>query len=204
MALVYDISAKNADYFWKKNLDGNHAVIKLRILLTVIISQLLNSCVSTPVELNPPNTTSGRLFFESCANSSEPTFPLKSAVIKSSSGFCTEFVKLPGEGKGMTVIWKKGQMITEIVASRPLSFSPTADVLLLAEYAPDDDLRQYLLNIGEGEMTKEGSRLSYVFGGRYLNNATWSSDGKTITLHYIKLLSEVGSETFEVEQLLEN
>lgn len=179
-------------------------MIKFRILLTLLISQFLFSCVSIAPESDFSNSTPANVSSQPNGNSEEPALSLKADALQSPSGFRAEFVKLPGEGEGMTVIWKKGQKITEIPNSRPLSFSPAAEVLLLAEYAPDDDLRQYLLNIGEGEVSKEGSRINYVFGGRYLDSATWSADGKTITLHYHDSLSELRSETFKVRHLLKH
>lgn len=123
-------------------------------------------------------------------------------MIESPGGFLAEFVRLDGEGEGKTIIWKKRIKVAEIPSARPVSFSPKEDILLLAEYAADDDLRHFLLDLGSGEFKKEGNRLDYVFGGRYVKGATWSDDGKTLTLLYIEGLASKTKEEFSVEEIL--
>lgn len=122
--------------------------------------------------------------------------------LKSPGGYTAKFVKLPGEGKGKTVISKDGKNVAEIPRSSPRSFSPTADVLLVREYFADDDCRHYLLDIGNGEFEIEGRRLDYVFGGRYVREAIWSADGKELTLRYREGMSDRKPETFKVKELL--
>ncbi len=122
--------------------------------------------------------------------------------LTSVSGFKATFVPGEGEGEGMTEIWKDGKKVASIPDSRPMSFSPVGDVLLLAEHAPDDDTKQYVLDIGKGESAMKSSRLEYVFGGRYVESATWSNDGSSITLHNHPDLGAVKKETFKVADLL--
>ena len=122
--------------------------------------------------------------------------------LQSLGEYRAEFVPLEEEGQGKTVIWKGVEKVAEIPDSRPVSFSPVEDILLLVECAPDDDLQHFLLNLGDGEKKKEGRRLDYVFGGRYVKGAEWSRDGKILTLFYIEGLGDRGKEEFSVEELL--
>ncbi len=172
---------------------------KLHIFFSLLISPLLYSCVFVSEQVNPVASTTSM----NPVNETNKTIEnVEAGTIKSHSGFLAKFVRLPGEGEGKTVIWKNGRKITEILYTRPISFSPIDDILLLAECSSDDDNRQFLLNIGHEELAKEGSRLNYIFGGRYRTNAIWSLDGKKITLQYYEGLSSKNSETFQVDQLL--
>jgi hypothetical protein len=141
------------------------------------------------------------LIFGSTGNGEEKS--PKTKMLESPSGYRAEFVALEGEGEGKTLIWKGKLVVAEVPDSKPISFSPKQDILLLAEHAPDDDLRHFLLNLGEGEFKKKGERLDYVFGGRYVKGAKWSADGKTLTLLYIEGLASKPQESFDVGKLLE-
>lgn len=132
--------------------------------------------------------------------------PAKVNVCVSSSGVYTA-IAIPtqgAEGEGKTIIKKGNRVVAELPLVFPVSFSPTADILLVREWAPDDDCRHYLLNIGAGEFFKKGNRLDYVFGKRYVERANWSSDGKTITFHNSPELTEFPyqEETFTIEDFL--
>ncbi len=149
------------------------------------------------------------LFFVSCRRSKTTNKTEEvdySISITSPGGYTALGVKVHGEeGAGKTIIKKGDNTLGELPYSLPVSFSPTEDILLVAEYAPDDDCQHYLLNIGAGELSKdESKRLDYVFGGRYANKASWSSDGKTITLYYSPELSDIAQKTFSVDNLLSN
>jgi hypothetical protein len=123
-------------------------------------------------------------------------------LLQSPGGYRAEFVPLEGEGEGKILILKGKLLVAEIPNSKPVSFSPKADILLLAEHAPDDDLQHFLLDLGKGEIKKEGNRLDYVFGGRYVKEARWSDDGKMITLLYYEGLASQEEKKFSVEKLL--
>lgn len=56
--------------------------------------------------------------------------------LESPGGYRAEFVKLPGEGNGITVVWKDGEKVTEVRDSRPISFSPTDDIPCSARWEP--------------------------------------------------------------------
>jgi len=105
-----------------------------------------------------------------------------------------------GEGKKPGVS-KNGKFFAHLPSVTPISFSPVADILLVNEKGEDDDLRCYLLNIGAGEFAKKGSRLDYVFGGRYFTSAKWSDDGETITLFYHPAAG-IEKESFKVSEVL--
>lgn len=101
-----------------------------------------------------------------------------------------------------TVIRRGSKVLATVPNSHPISFSPTADILLLKETGQDDDLRQYLLNVGKGEFEKDAPRGDYVFGSRYVTSASWSNNGKTLTLHNAPGLTENDTESFTVAELL--
>ena len=105
----------------------------------------------------------------------------------SANGITAEFVTLAGEGRGKTVIFRGEKMLFDVANARPISFSPSNDILLLREYSSDDDLQLFLLNIGAGEIKKEGPRIDYVFGGRWGDITTWSSDGGTLQIESSQL-----------------
>ncbi|MCP5536887.1 MAG: hypothetical protein H7A51_11735 [Akkermansiaceae bacterium] len=137
-----------------------------------------------------------------------PSFCLADAkdenqVFRSPNGFTATFIGQKGEGPGATIIKNKdGKEVARIASVYPMSFSPVADILLVKECAADDDIRQYVLNIGAGEYQKKGRRTDYVFGGRYVMSAKWSKDGKTITLVNRPGLADLAEETFNVAELL--
>jgi len=122
--------------------------------------------------------------------------------LTSVGGFKAKFIKLEGEGEGKTEIWKDGKKVAEIASAGPVSFSPVADILLLREYGADDDLKQYLLNIGKGEYAMQGSRLKYVFGSRYMTSSAWSADGTKLTLTNATDMTDKPTEVFKVNDLL--
>lgn len=82
-----------------------------------------------------------------------------------------------------TVITKDGKLVATIEAARPVSFSPNGGILLLADAMADDDCRHFLLNIAAGEYKKDEARWrEWKIGSRWHSIATWSADGKTVTL----------------------
>jgi hypothetical protein len=93
-----------------------------------------------------------------------------------------QFITEEGEGEGRVLIEKQGAVIATLTGVRPVSFSPTADILLVREDFGDDDLRHYLLDVGAGQYQRTEARNEYIFGSRYVSKATWSKDGKTIVL----------------------
>lgn len=93
---------------------------------------------------------------------------------------------------------KEGKVLAKIKGVDPMSFSPVDDILLVKELTDGDDSRQYLLNIGAGEFTKKGKRTEYVFGGKYVTEARWSSDGKTIILVNIGGIAEEVEDSFKI------
>ncbi|MGJ8657012.1 MAG: GDSL-type esterase/lipase family protein [Akkermansiaceae bacterium] len=122
--------------------------------------------------------------------------------LTSPTGFKATFVPLPAEGQGLTEIWKNGEKIATIKDAKPIAFSPTSDILLLKEHAPDDDTKPYLLDIGKSQFTIKGNRQDHVFGSRYVTSAKWSPDGTTITLTNAPGMSAKDQETFKVADLL--
>ncbi|BDS07069.1 hypothetical protein NT6N_21090 [Oceaniferula spumae] len=127
----------------------------------------------------------------------------KEKVHRSPNGFTATFIVGKEEGTGTTVIKnKEGKEITRIAGAYPMSFSPVSDILLLKEIAADDDTRQYLLDIGAGELKKKGKRMDYVFGSRYVTSARWSKDGKTITLVNAPGITDDAEEIITVADVL--
>lgn len=107
----------------------------------------------------------------------------------------------PEEGAVDTVIKKDGKEVARIPNARPVSFSPDGGILLLAEAAPDDDCRHFLLNVADGEKPKPFGKRHRI-GGRYVEKAEWSKDGKTITFTNNKDLSDTPVETITVADQL--
>lgn len=101
------------------------------------------------------------------------------------------------EGAYDTVIKKDGKEIARVSDARPVSFSPDGTILLLCEAAADDDCRHFLLNVAAGEKPKQCNELKRI-GGRYVVDAVWSKDGKTITFTNDKDLAEEPTETVNV------
>jgi hypothetical protein len=98
-----------------------------------------------------------------------------------------------------TVITKNGKLVATIEAARPVSFSPDGGILLLADAMADDDCRHFLLNIAAGEYQKELKKWrEWKIGSRWHSQATWSADGKTITLAAEGM--QIPPVTFEVSQ----
>ena len=94
------------------------------------------------------------------------------AYVSSPGGYTAIAIPTQGaEGEGKTIIKKGDRVVAELPLVFPVSFSPTADILLVMEWAPDDDCRHYLLNIGTGDFFKNGNRLDYVFGMQVI--VTW-------------------------------
>lgn len=122
--------------------------------------------------------------------------------LTSASGFKAIFVPQKEEGIGHTEIWKDGKKLTTILNSRPKSFSPIRDLLLLTEHAPGHDCQHYLLDIGNAEFTMKGDRSDYVFGGRDVVSEKWSDDASSITLGYLEDEEPAKTQTFKVKELL--
>lgn len=103
---------------------------------------------------------------------------------KSRLGFEAVGIDDPSEEATMkTVITKNGRLLATVEDSRPVSFSPDGRILLLAEAAPDDDCRHFLLNIAAGEYQKDWEKWrKWKIGSRYHSKARWSADSKTVTL----------------------
>jgi hypothetical protein len=127
-------------------------------------------------------------------------------AVQSPSGLIAHYLRF-GRGEedmqGRTFIEKGGSVIATIEGVKPVSFSPVADILLVQEVALDDDLKQYLLNIGEGQYKRTGGRMTYVFGPRYMTKAVWSKDGKTISLYSGLGDENTAPKVYEVADLLE-
>lgn len=87
-----------------------------------------------------------------------------------------------GDFEGQTFIEKEGRVVATLKGVRPISFSPTQDVLLLREDVADDDLRHYLLDIGAGQYALTIERNEAVFGSRYVARTEWSEDGRHLVL----------------------
>lgn len=130
--------------------------------------------------------------------------PKKNHEKKRDAKFKAEFIPLPGERRGVTEITKNGLVVSRVEGVRPLSLNPQGTVLLVAECYADDDNRQYILRLEKGEFIKKGSRLKYIFGGRYVVKATWSRDGKKITLYNSPALAEKEVEVFAAGVLRTN
>lgn len=103
----------------------------------------------------------------------------------------------PEEGARDTVIKKEGKEIARIPNAKPISFSPDGGILLMRDAAPDDDCRHFLFNVAAGEKSKPFGKRKRI-GGRYVEKAEWSKDGKTITFTNNKKLSDVAKETITV------
>jgi hypothetical protein len=107
-------------------------------------------------------------------------------AVRSPSGIIAHYLRF-GRGEtelqSRTFIEKDGAVIATIQGVKPVSFSPVDDILLVQEVALDDDLKQYLLNIGKGQYRRTGGRMTYVFGPRYVTKAAWSKDGRKISLY---------------------
>lgn len=150
-----------------------------------------------PVEKDPTPDQEGEGEGEGEAGPKPPVVPNFGGGVRSRTGL---FAIPTNNG---TVLRRGAKVLATIPNTHPISFSPTADILLLKETGEDDDLRQYLLNVGKGEYAKEGSRGDYVFGSRYVTSASWSKNGKSLTLHNAPGLTENDAETFTVADLLE-
>jgi len=126
--------------------------------------------------------------------------------VRSPSGIIAHYLRFgrgEAELQARTFIEKDGAVIATIEGVRPVSFSPVDDILLVQEVALDDDLKQYLLNIGKGQYKREGGRMSYVFGPRYVTKAVWSKDGKTISLYSGLGGENTAPKVYKVADLLE-
>lgn len=118
--------------------------------------------------------------------------------ITSATGFEAVW-RNPEEGYSVTTLSKGGVLLSEIDGARPVSFSPDGNILLVREAQQDDDCRHYLLNLGVGEYKKkwiEGEEKR--IGGRFVVGASWSDDGKTITLKNADFIG--GSDAIKVSQ----
>ena len=113
-----------------------------------------------------------------------------------------QFTTEEGEGEGRVLIEKQGSVIATLTGVRPVSFSPTADILLVREDFGDDDLRHFLLNVGAGQYQRTEERNEYIFGSRYVRKATWSKDGKTITLLNDPDADDQGPTVISVEKMV--
>ncbi|MGL5020247.1 MAG: hypothetical protein ACRDBP_19075 [Luteolibacter sp.] len=101
------------------------------------------------------------------------------------------------EGTWDTLIRKDGKAVVKIENARPVSFSPTGDVLLLVDAAADDDCRHFLVKpMADVKVPPFGNRAS--IGGRFTAGHKWSDDGKSVTLIPDGQLSDPKPETFEV------
>lgn len=125
--------------------------------------------------------------------------------VESPGGFIAHYLRFQGkEGdfEGRTMIEKEGLVIGVIRGARPVSFSPTEDILLVVEDYADDDLRHYLLKVGEGQFSRKDKRERYVFGSRFVAKAEWSKEGKFLTLTDHPGITDQGSETIKVADQL--
>ena len=135
------------------------------------------------------------------------TTPVQSShqKVQSPGGFIAHSFRFAiddGEPEGGILIEKDGQVVGTISGARAVSFSPTADILLVSEAVASDDLRHYLLDIGKGQYTRKGERKNYVFGSRYVAKAKWSADGKQITLSDFPGISDAAPVTIKVADKL--
>ncbi|MDA7880969.1 hypothetical protein N9A94_01535 [Akkermansiaceae bacterium] len=105
--------------------------------------------------------------------------------VRSPGGFIAHYFRFitdEEEAEGRILIEKEGHIIATIKGARPVSFSPTSDILLVREDVADDDLRHYFLNIGAGQFSRKAERAQYTFGNRFSSKAVWSDDGKSLVL----------------------
>ncbi len=103
------------------------------------------------------------------------------------------------EGASDTIIKKDGKEIARIADAIPVSFSPDGTILLLHDAAADDDCRHFLLNVAAGEKPKPFCERNKI-GGRHVENAEWSKDGKSITFTNAAGLAEKTMETIMVTE----
>jgi hypothetical protein len=121
--------------------------------------------------------------------------------VRSPGGFLAHYLRFQGKDGdfvGRTMIEKEGLVVGVVEGARPVSFSPTADILLVVEDFADDDLRHYLLKIGDGQFSRKDERANYVFGSRFVAKAEWSNDGKFLTLTDHPGITDNASETIKV------
>lgn len=120
--------------------------------------------------------------------------------LKSSLGYEATAVPDKSEEALMTTsITKNGKLVATIDAARPVSFSPDGGILLLADAMADDDCRHFLLNVAAGEYKKDQAKWrEWKIGSRWHSKATWSADGKMITLSAEGI--NVPPMTFEVSK----
>lgn len=109
----------------------------------------------------------------------------------------------PEEGAWDTLIRKSGQTLVRIPNARPVSFSPTGDVLLLIDAAATDDCQHFLVKpAANAKIPAIGGRKS--IGGRFYGQPQWSADGNTLTLTPDPTLSDGKPEIFSVAEHLSN
>lgn len=105
------------------------------------------------------------------------------------------------EGTWDTLIRKDGKEMVRIENSRPVSFNPAGDVLLLIDAAADDNCRHFLVKPAAGvKVPPFGQRVS--IGGRFTTGHQWSADGQSVTLVPDAKLSGAKPDTISVAEHL--
>jgi|GEM_PF-1359876 len=123
--------------------------------------------------------------------------------VKSSSGFVATEVDNGEEAGRDTVITKDGKVLASVRDAAPVSFSPDGRILLLCEAMADDDCRHFFLHVAAGEFRKDPQeRLKWIVGGRYVTDAEWSEDGRSVTLTTAEAFGG-GRASFEVAKFVE-
>ncbi len=106
------------------------------------------------------------------------------------------------EGVTDTLIRVENRPPMLVPYATPIAFSPDGRLLLLRESAADDDLRHFVLDVASGAQPKPSDQRRRI-GGRYVNQAQWSDDGKHIIFINMPELTENPVETVEVKAALE-
>lgn len=74
-----------------------------------------------------------------------------------------------------------GICVLTIPNARPVAFSPSGDILLLIEAAPDDDCRHFLIEPRpDAKIPPFGQRKR--IGGRYVTSHAWTDEGRSLKL----------------------
>lgn len=124
-------------------------------------------------------------------------------MLTSTSGLVatTAEASTPEEGAWDTVIRKNRETLLRIENARPVSFSPSGDVLLMIDSAADDHCRHFLIQpSANAKIPPFGKRISV--GGRFVTKHEWSEDGSSLTMIPDPKLSDAKPETISVAEHL--